>query len=214
MITNKKLLQLYLDADKFALGINRKYPIPFIDAVWIYERTLRHYEYHKNVGNKIRSCIYALLLTIRGERLGFSISGNCFGPGLRINHYGLLIVNSKACIGKWCDIHQGVNIGENGYIDESGNIVNATPSLGDFCFIGPGAKIFGQCNIGNSVRIGANAVINKDVNSNNTAFGNPMQMHPNRINIITMATPFIEEQFLNQYPQYKELMTKFVKDSK
>lgn len=98
MITNRQILQLYLDADKFALGINRRFPRPFIDSIWQYERTLRYYEYHKNVGNKIRRLMYSLLLTIRGKRLGFSISGNSFGLGLRINHHGLLIVNAKACI--------------------------------------------------------------------------------------------------------------------
>ena len=89
MIKDKQTLQLYLDADKFALGINRRFPRPFMDSIWRYERTLRYYEYHKNVGNKLRRFIYSLLLSIRGERLGFSISGNCFGPGLRINHHGL-----------------------------------------------------------------------------------------------------------------------------
>ena len=208
MITDRKTLQLYSDADKFALGMNRRFPRPFMDSIWRYERTLRYYEYHKNVGNKLRRYIYSFLLTIRGERLGFSISGNCFGPGLRINHSGLLIVNAKARIGKWCDVHQGVNIGENGYLDEFGHAVSEVPQIGDFCFIGPGAKIYGKCHIGDNVRIGVNAVVNKDVPSNNTAFGIPMQMHMNRRDIITIATPSIEEQFLNKYPQYKELMRK------
>ena len=208
MIRDKQTLQLYLDADKFALGINRRFPRPFKDSIWRYERTLRYYEYHKNVGNKLRQYVYSLLLTIRGERLGFSISGNCFGPGLRINHHGLLIVNAKARIGKWCDVHQGVNIGENGYLDEQGKVVSeGIPSLGDYCFIGPGAKIFGGCKIGDNVRIGANAIVNKEVPSNNTAFGNPMQIHDNRRDIITIATPSVEEQFLNKYPQYRELLT-------
>ena len=207
MITNNEILHLYLDADKFALGINRRFPRPFMDSIWKYQRTLRFYEYHKNVGNKLRRFIYSLLLSIRGERLGFSISGNCFGPGLRINHHGLLIVNAKARIGKWCDVHQGVNIGENGYLDEQGKVVSEVPSLGDYCFIGPGAKIFGGCKIGDNVRIGANAIVNKDVPSNNTAFGNPMQTHMNLRGIITIATPSVEEEFLNKYPQYRELLT-------
>lgn len=58
MITSKEILQLYLDADKFALGINRCYPRPFVDSIWRYQRTLRLYEYHKNVGNKLRRYIY------------------------------------------------------------------------------------------------------------------------------------------------------------
>ena len=206
MITNRQTLQLYLDADKFALGINRRFPRPFVDSIWRYERTLRYYEYHKNVGNKVPKLLFALILTILGKRLGFSISGNCFAPGLRINHYGLLIVNAKARIGKWCDIHQGVNIGENGYYDDQGCAISEVPQIDNFCFIGPGAKIFGKCKIGNVVRIGANAVVNKDVPSNHTAYGNPLKMHSNIRYIITIAFPTIEEQFLEKYPQYRELI--------
>lgn len=205
MITDEEQLHLYLDADKFALGIKRKFPLPYRDSIWRYQRTLRFYEYHKNVGNKIRQYIYSFLLNIQGEKLGFSISGNCFGPGLRINHHGLLIVNAKAQIGKWCDIHQGVNIGENGYID-SGIMINEVPTIGDFCFIGPGAKLFGKCNVGNNVRIGANAIVNKDVPDNHTTYGIPQQNVPNRRNIITIASKTTEELFLQKYPQYTELM--------
>lgn len=206
MITNKKILNLYLDADKFALGITRKIPIPFIDAVWIYERTLRKYEYHKNVGHKLLQYWYSFLLNMRGQRLGFSISGNCFGPGLRINHYGLLIVNAKARVGKWCDIHQGVNIGENGYVDEIGCIINEVPTIGDYCFIGPGAKIFGKCKLGNNVRVGTNAIVNKDVQDDQTVYGIPQKNTPNKRNIITIADERTEELFLKKYPQYIDII--------
>lgn len=206
MITDREILNLYLDADKFALGITRKIPIPFIDAVWIYERTLRKCEYHKNVGHKFRRYWYSFLLNIRGQRLGFSISGNCFGPGLRINHYGLLIVNAQAKIGKWCDIHQGVNIGENGYIDKDACIINEVPIIGDYCFIGPGAKIFGKCKLGNYVRVGTNAVVNKNVQDNQTVYGIPQKNTSNRRNILTIADKRIEELFLKKYPQYRDIM--------
>lgn len=206
MITNRQLLNLYLDADKFALGMSRSFPIPMIDSVWIYQRTLRYYEYHKNVGDKLCRNWYSFLLRRRGERLGFSISGNCFGPGLRINHHGLLIVNAQAHIGKWCDIHQGVNIGENGYIDEKGCCISEVPTIGNFCFIGPGAKIFGNCKIGDVVRVGANAVVNKDIPSYSTAVGCPMSIHSTKRSIITIACQDIEELFLLKYPQYKELI--------
>lgn len=206
MITNRKILNLYLDADKFALGVHRTIPIPFVDAIWIYERTLRMYEFHKNVDNRLRKYWYSLLLEIRGQRLGFSISGNCFGPGLRINHHGLLIVNAMAKIGKWCDIHQGVNIGENGYIDENDCIINEVPTIGDYCFIGPGAKIFGKCRCGNNVRVGANAIVNKDVQDNQTVYGVPQKNTTNKKNIITIADKNTEELFLKKYPQYRDVM--------
>lgn len=206
MIKDKQTLQLYLDADKFALGIKRYFPLPIKDSIWKYQRTLRFYEYHKNVGNKLRRYIYSLLLTIRGERLGFSISGNCFGPGLRINHHGMLIVNKHARIGRWCDINQGVNIGANGMIDENGEVHLRTPIIGDYCYIGIGAKIFSDCKIGNNVRIGANSVVMKDVPDNMTAIGIPMKIYANKHKMLCISSPEFEESFLQRYPQYRELI--------
>ena len=206
MITNKKTLNLYLDADKFALGAKGKFP-KIKDSVWRYERTLRFYEYYRNTGNKLMRVLYAWLLHVRGERLGFSISGNVFGPGLRINHSGLLIVNAKATVGKWCDIHQGVNIGENGYVDEYGIVVNQVPCIGDFCFIGPGAKIFGNVKIGDEVRIGANAVVSKNIDNQCVVYGStPPIIKKSVRNIMTIAKVSFEQEFLAKYPQYEGML--------
>ena len=67
--------------------------------------------------------------------LGFSIPINVFGPGLRINHYGLIVVNPKARVGAFCDIHQGVNIGEGFGKDD-------VPEIGDRVYIGLGEPRF------------------------------------------------------------------------
>lgn len=204
MITDKKTLQLYLDADKYALGIKKKYPC-VRDNVWKYERALRYYEYYRNTGGVLR-VVYALILQIRGRKLGFNISGNVFGPGLRINHSGLLVVNAKAKIGKWCDIHQGVNIGENGYYDENGNAISEVPIIGNYVFIGPGAKIFGKANIGDRVRVGANAVVNKDVQEGKLVLGNPQIEKEPKKELLTIANRKFEQSFLEKYPQYKGML--------
>lgn len=73
---------------------------------------------------------------------------------MRINHYGLIVVNAKSKIGAYCDIHQGVNIGQNK--DDNDVLI-----IGDNCWIGPGVKIFGKIEISNYVAIGANSVVNK-----------------------------------------------------
>lgn len=207
MITDRKTLQMYLDADKFALGIKRIIPIPFLDRVWRYERLLRYYEYHKNVGHKILRLLCAIQLQRLGDKLGFSISGNVFGPGLRINHFGLLVVNAKAKVGKWCDIHQGVNIGENGYYADNGDTISQVPTIGDFCFIGPGAKLFGAVTIGDNVRIGANSVVNKSVENDMVVYGvDKLSIKPYNRNLITIASIDTEQAFLEKYPQYKGMI--------
>ena len=50
------------------------------------------------------------------------------------------------------------------------------PIIGDNCFIGPGAKLFGKIKIGNNVAIGANAVVNKSFEDNVTIAGVPAKI--------------------------------------
>lgn len=88
-------------------------------------------------------------------KLGFSIPINTFGPGLSIVHYGTIIVNSAARIGKNCRLHACVNIGAS-----RGS--KRAPRIGDNVYIGPSAVIFGDICIANNVTIGANATVNKD----------------------------------------------------
>ena len=87
-------------------------------------------------------------------RLSFSIPINTIEEGLSIAHYGPIIVNTKTHIGKNCRIHVGVNIGEGGINAEA-------PQIGDNCYLGPGAKLFGGIVLGDNVKVGANAVVNK-----------------------------------------------------
>ena len=94
-------------------------------------------------------------------KLGFTIPVNVFGPGLSIAHYGTIIVNASTRVGANCRIHACVNIGTEA--GQSG----AAPIIGDNCYIGPGAKIFGDIKIGKNVAIAANAVVNKSYEENN-----------------------------------------------
>ena len=40
------------------------------------------------------------------------------------------------------------------------------PTIGDNVYLGPGARVFGKISIGNNVKIGANAVVYKDIPDN------------------------------------------------
>jgi serine O-acetyltransferase len=87
--------------------------------------------------------------------LGFTIAPNVFGPGLSIAHPGTIVVHSDARVGANCRLHVGVVIGASH--DEHAGV----PTIGDDCYIGPGAKLFGAIEIGDRTRIGANAVVNR-----------------------------------------------------
>ena len=101
---------------------------------------------------------------------GISIPrGASIGPGFRIYHFGTIVINPKAVIGKNFSIHQGVTIGvKNSYFD--------VVTIGDNVTIGAGAKVLGNIRIGNNVTIGANAVVMSDVPDNCIAVGIPARV--------------------------------------
>jgi serine O-acetyltransferase len=82
------------------------------------------------------------------------------GPGLYIGHFGGIVVNPHAVLGRNCTLSQGVTIGAG---------AGGAPVLGDDVYIAPGAKVFGAIRVGNNVKIGANAVIHKDLPDNAVA---------------------------------------------
>lgn len=165
MIENKIDLKRYLESDKIALGRKRKRP-KFSDYIWKYEICLRKCEYYNNknrriIMDNIIKIIYKYRKFILGNKLGYDIPLNVFDEGLSIAHKGPIVVNSGARIGKNCRIHICVNIGTSAGKEKE------APYIGDNCYIGPGAKIFGKIIIGNNIAIGANAVVNKSFEQNN-----------------------------------------------
>ena len=90
------------------------------------------------------------------------------GAGFYIGHFGGIMICPQAIIGKNCNISQGVTIGLSGKGDKYG-----APIIGDNVYMAPGAKIFGMIKVGNNVKIGANAVIHKDIPDNAIAVLSP-----------------------------------------
>jgi serine O-acetyltransferase len=90
------------------------------------------------------------------------------GPGLYIGHYGGITVSPIAVIGRDCNLSQGITIGVSGAGAKRG-----APIIGDNVYIAPGARLFGKVTIGNNVKIGANAVIHKDLPDNAIAVLDP-----------------------------------------
>jgi serine O-acetyltransferase len=103
-----------------------------------------------------------------------AIIGHCvigrgaeFGPGFIILHSIGIVINSQVRGGKKVVVEHGVTIGAE---------KSASPVLGDDVFIGAGAKIIGGVRIGSRVKIGANAVVTKDVPDDATVVGVPARI--------------------------------------
>ena len=92
------------------------------------------------------------------------------GEGLFLPHTVGTVIGA-ARIGINCTIMQGVTLGSaepDLHFDES-----KRPVIGDNVLIGSGAKIIGSVFVGNNVKIGANAVVVKDIPDNSVAVGVP-----------------------------------------
>lgn len=166
IIQSKRDYAEFLDADRLALGVKFGLKSYFLDDIWRFQRLLRLYEYRKNCGrSRILRTIAAIRFKWLSRKLGFTIPPNVFGPGLAIAHYGTIVVNGDAKIGRNCRLHVCVNIGAQAGRPDS------APVIGDNCYIGPGVKIFGKIVIGNNVAIGANAVVNKSFPDGNCTIG-------------------------------------------
>lgn len=206
MINSKDELKFYLEADKFALG-RKGSPTFFGDEVWKFQIFLRKCEYYSNKRglSRIIYYYYKLIKSRLGLKLGFDIPEGVFGAGLRINHFGNITVNGKCKIGRWCDIHQGVNIGaSNPKKRVFGE--NYTPIIGDNVWIGPGAKIFGNITIGSGVQIGANAVVNKSFDDNVTIGGIPAKVIglEGTLSVDVVANKKYSRDFFKKFPKFQK----------
>lgn len=173
MIANKKDLKEYLNADKKALGINRRFAPLYGGEVWKFQISLRYLEYYSNVDSmlgKIFRYGWYMIYHHYSIKLGFTIPINTCGKGLNIHHYGCIVINAGARLGENCNIQQCVNIGQN-YSAEN------VPIIGNDVYIGPGAKLFGKITIANGCAIGAGSVVNKSFNEENSVIvGNPAKV--------------------------------------
>lgn len=79
-----------------------------------------------------------------------------FGPGLRIDHFGGIVIHPNVKAGKNITLFHGVTMGEN--YGQRG-----VPILGDNVTILSRVVLAGSIRIGDDVIIGANSVVTKDI---------------------------------------------------
>lgn len=98
-------------------------------------------------------------------------AGTQIGEGLYLGHPFGININPGAKIGRNCNIHKGVTIGQQNRGPRKGY-----PTIGNEVWIGVNAVVVGAITIGDDVLIAPLTFVNRDVPSHSIVFGNPMQI--------------------------------------
>ena len=97
--------------------------------------------------------------------------GAKIGKGLFIDHGMGVVIGETAEVGDNVVLFHGVTLGGTG--KDTGK---RHPTIGNNVFIGSGAKVLGPIIIGDYCKIGANAVVLKDIPAHSTAVGIPAKI--------------------------------------
>ncbi|WP_371766079.1 serine O-acetyltransferase [Massilia sp.] len=95
------------------------------------------------------------------------LASSSIGPGLFIQHGFATIVAARS-VGANCWINQQVTVGYSNETD--------CPTIGDNATLCAGAKVIGAVHVGDNVKVGANAVVLKNVPANVTVVGVPARI--------------------------------------
>ena len=118
---------------------------------------------------KLVKFFYKAFFRLWANRRGLEISAVYqIGGGIYIGHAYNITINQKAQIGRNCNIHKGVVIGQTNRGKTQG-----VPIIGNEVWIGINAAIVGGITIGEDVLIAPNSFVNVDVPSHSVVFGNP-----------------------------------------
>ena len=138
---------------------------PGVHAIWGHR--ISHWLWNR--GARVAARVFAELTRIL---TGVEIHpGAILGSGLFIDHATGVVIGETAGVGDDVTIYHGVTLGGSG--NDTGK---RHPTIGDRVIIGAGAKVLGAIKIGDDSRIGANAVVVKEVPSSSVVVGVPGQI--------------------------------------
>ncbi|MGL5937585.1 MAG: serine acetyltransferase [Phocaeicola sp.] len=122
----------------------------------------------QNASNLITRTFFLLFLRIHSIMYGIQIPHQTkIDRGFRIAHFGTIVINPAAKIGKNFNIANGAVVG-----NAAGNR-KGCPTIGNNVSINANAIVVGGITIGNDVLIAPNAFVNFDVPDGALVIGNP-----------------------------------------
>lgn len=102
------------------------------------------------------------------HKIGFQFPYCKIDFGIKIFHWGSIVINGKAIIGKNFCVYPGVCIGRTG----DGSV----PVIGDNVTMFTNSGVYGNVKIGNNVTVATNAVVTHDVPDNCIVGGVPAKI--------------------------------------
>jgi serine O-acetyltransferase len=101
--------------------------------------------------------------------------GAKIGKRLFIDHGMGIVIGETSEIGDDCTLYHMVTLGGVNL-----DPVKRHPTIGDRVMVGAGASILGAINVGSDVKIGANAVVVRDVHQGETVIGHRFDQHSHK----------------------------------
>ena len=135
---------------------------PGLHAIWIHRLTHKLYKANFRFLARLLSQIARFFTQVEIH------PGAQIGDGLFIDHGCGIVIGETTIIGKNVTLFQGVTLGGTG--KETGK---RHPTIGDGVMVSSGARVLGNINIGDRVKIGAGSVVLTDVPADCTVVGIP-----------------------------------------
>ena len=125
----------------------------------------RVFPFRERIGSRIERGAECLAGLLSGVEIH---PGATIGPGFFIDHGMGVVIGETAEIGANVTLYHGVTLGGTSW-----NKGKRHPTLEDDVVVGAGAKILGPITIGARTRVGANAVVVKNVPADSVVIGIP-----------------------------------------
>ena len=155
-------IQTVFAKDPAARSVLEVLTYPGLHALWAHR--VAHWFWLRH-GKFVARCISQISRFFTGIEIH---PGATIGRRFFIDHGMGVVIGETTIIGEDVLLYHQVTLGGT-----SLNKVKRHPTLGNGVLVGMGAKILGPITIGDACRIGANAVVNKDIPANCTVVGIP-----------------------------------------